>query len=65
MVVVQWMFVATVPALVDRLTSPVSLGTTGLLLALMIGAGVTRNRTAGIVLLALLIARYLAIYLLR
>lgn len=65
MVVVQWLFLITVPALVERLSSPVTLGMTGLLLALMIGAGITRSRTAGIVLLALLIARYLVIYLLR
>ena len=63
MVVVQWLFVATVPALVGQMTSPLSIGLTGLLLALMIGAAATRNRKVGVVLLTLLIARYLAIYL--
>jgi hypothetical protein len=63
MVVVQWLFVATVPALAGQMTSPLSIGLTALLLALMLGAAITRNRKAGVVLLTLLIARYLAIYL--
>ncbi|MCM0000948.1 MAG: hypothetical protein NBV68_16350, partial [Erythrobacter sp.] len=63
MVAVQWAFLLSVPGLGDRLISPLSIGLTGVLVALMGAAMVLKGKRASIAVLALLIARYLVIYL--
>lgn len=62
MLAMQWAFVLMQPQLRAMAASPLSLAMTLVLLALMIAAALVRNRKASIVLLAALIARYLAIY---
>lgn len=63
MVLVQWVFIFATPQLMRFAFLPIPLALTIVLLVLMLAAAVTRNRKASIVLLALLIARYLVIYL--
>ena len=61
---VQWLFLLSVPELAERLISPVNIGMTGLLIALMGAAMVVRSERANTALLAVLIGRYLLTYLL-
>ncbi len=63
MVLVQWLFIMAIPVLAEQVLLPVPLAITAVLLALMLAAAITRSRKASLVLLALLIARYLVIYL--
>lgn len=63
MVIVQWLFILSIPALATSAVRPLVLVLTGVLLALMLAAGITRNRTISTIVLTLLIARYLVIYL--
>ncbi len=62
MVAVQWAFLLSVPAL-SGLISPLGVAFTGALAALMLAGAVISGRRASIAVLALLIARYLLIYL--
>jgi hypothetical protein len=64
MVAVQWAFLLSVPGLAERLITPAALAFTGVLVVLMVGAMLVRGTRISIALLALLIARYLLIYLL-
>lgn len=64
MVAVQWAFLLSVPELAERLITPAALGFTGALVVLMGAAMLVRGTRISIALLALLIARYLLIYLL-
>lgn len=50
------------PAL-GRLITPANLGYTGILVALMAAGALVKGRRASLAVLALMIARYLAIYL--
>ena len=61
MVAVQYAFLLSLPEFTALIT-PINLVATGVLLALMLAASVIRNRSASIVVLALLIVRYIAIY---
>lgn len=63
MVVVQWLYLLSIPVMAERITKPYSVAMTAVLLTLMVAAAVTGNRKASIALLALLIARYLVLYL--
>lgn len=63
MVLVQWLFIMAIPVLAEQVFQPLPLAMTGVLLTLMMGAAITRNRTASLGLLVLLIARYLIAYL--
>jgi hypothetical protein len=63
MVAVQWAFLLTVPGLAGRLLTPASIGLTGVLVALMGAAMLAKGERASVAVLALLIARYLVIYL--
>lgn len=63
MVAVQWAFLLSVPAISERLITPTSVGMTGVLVGLMSAAVVVQGKRASIAVLALLIARYLVIYL--
>lgn len=63
MVGVQWLFLLSLPQLAELLRSPLAVGLTLALVALMVIAGITSNRRASIGVLALLIVRYLVIYL--
>lgn len=62
MVAVQWAFLLSVPDLAAKLTTPSSLGWTGVLVALMLAGIVVKGKRASIAVLVLLIARYLVIY---
>ena len=64
MVAVQWAFLLTVEDLAERLITPVSLWMTGVLVALMCAAMLAKGTRTSIAVLAMLIARYLLIYLL-
>lgn len=64
MVGVQWLFLLSLPSLASQITNPLTLTMTAALVALMIAAAIISNRRASIAVLALLIARYLAVYLL-
>lgn len=64
MVAVQWAFLLWVPGLGGRLISPLSIGLTVVLVGLMAAAMAITGKRASIAVLALLIARYLLIYLL-
>lgn len=64
MVAVQWAFLISVPGLAERLITPAALGFTGVLAVLMGAAMLVRGTRISIALLALLIARYLLIYML-
>lgn len=63
LVFVQWAYLFTLPAMRAVIVSPLSVGLTLVLVALMGAAMVTRNVRGSAVLLALLIARYALIYL--
>lgn len=62
MVAIQWAFVLTQPSLAAAASSPLTLGLTALLLALMLAAMVIRNKAASIAVLAALVLRYLLVY---
>lgn len=62
MVVTQWIFALATPELRPLAGSPVAIGLTGILLALMAAAIWSKRKAASIVILALLILRYLATY---
>lgn len=63
MVAVQYAFLLSVPQMAVLIAQPLNLAMTGVLIALMLAAAVIRDRRASFVVLALLIARYLVIYL--
>ena len=63
MVAVQWAFLFSLPTMAALIRNPVTIAFTIVLVVLMLGAAFTANRRASIVVLALLILRYLAIYL--
>jgi len=60
----QIVFYSSVPQLAGALKSPLSLGLTAILAALMIAAIVVRGQRASTIVMALLVARYLVVYLL-
>lgn len=62
MTAVQWAFLLSVPAL-DRMVTPANVALTGVLVALMLAAAFVSGKRASLAVLALLIARYLVIYL--
>ena len=62
---VQWGYLQSIPTIRMAIITPLSLGLTGLLLALMTGAMLLRRRAWVIAMLVLLIVRYLWIYALR
>ncbi len=64
LVVAQWTYLMSVPALREAAASPLGLGLTGLLLGLMGAAFFVRNKLVSGVVIVLLIARYLIGYLL-
>ncbi len=63
MVAVQYAFLLSIPDLAAQLHAPLNLIATGALIALMLAAAAISHRKASIVVLALLILRYLLIYL--
>lgn len=64
MVIVQWLFLLSLPSLVGQIANPLTLAFTAALVGLMLVAAILANRRASIAVLALLIARYLVVYLL-
>lgn len=60
---VQWVYLASIPAMRTALASPLSIGLTVVLVGLMAAAMVVQGRRWSIAILALLIARYTVIYL--
>lgn len=62
MIAVQYIFLLGVPDFVARILSPLNIGMTALLIGLMLAAAFIRNRKASIVVLALLIGRYVILY---
>ncbi|WP_447724006.1 hypothetical protein [Sphingomonas koreensis] len=58
----QVIYYASVPQLAVALRSPLSLGLTFILAALMIAAMFVRGRRAGTIVMAALVARYLVVY---
>jgi hypothetical protein len=62
MVAVQWAFLLSIPGLGDRLITPISLAMTGVLVGLMAAGMIVKGKRASIAVLALLITRYLIIY---
>lgn len=63
LVFVQWAYLLTIPQMWAPLTSPVSIGMTGLLVLLMAAAMWVRNARWNAIVLTLLIMRYLYVYL--
>jgi hypothetical protein len=63
MVGVQWLFLLSLPSMAALVSNPLSLAMTAVLVVLMVAAAIIGNRKASIAVLALLIVRYLAIYL--
>jgi hypothetical protein len=63
MVAVQWLFLLSLPGMRMLIGDPLTITMTAILVVLMLIAATTKNRKASIVVLALLILRYLAIYL--
>jgi hypothetical protein len=64
MVIVQWLFLLSLPSLADQIANPLTLAFTAALVGLMLVAAIIASRRASIAVLALLIARYLVVYLL-
>lgn len=64
MVAVQWLFLLSLPSLAEQIANPLTLAMTAALVALMIAGAIIADRRASIAVLALLIARYLVVYLL-
>lgn len=62
LVVVQWAYLLSLPEVRDVVLTPISVGLTLLLLALMGATMTTRNRQVQAVLLVALIVRYLVLY---
>ena len=62
LVFVQWGYLLMIPELRDSLFSPLSIGATGILVALMVAVTAVRSPKLNLILLALLIVRYLIIY---
>lgn len=60
----QLIYYSNVPQLAAALKSPLSLGLTAVLAALMVAAMFVRGRRASTIVMALLVARYLIVYLL-
>ncbi len=63
MVGVQWLFLLSLPSLASQITNPLTLAMTAVLVVLMVAAAFIKNRKASIAVLALLIMRYLVVYL--
>ncbi len=63
MVAAQWAFLLSLPTMADLVRSPLTIGFTIALVVLMVAAAITKTRAISIAVLALLIARYLVIYL--
>jgi hypothetical protein len=63
MVAVQWLFLLSIPGLGEKLITPISLAMTGVLVGLMAAAMILKGKRASMAVLALLIARYLLIYM--
>jgi len=64
MVAVQWLFLLSLPSLAEQIANPLTLAMTAALVALMIAGAIIADRRVSIAVLALLIARYLVVYLL-
>lgn len=64
MVIVQWLFLLSLPSLASQIANPLTLVFTVVLVGLMVAAAMIADRRASIAVLALLIGRYLVVYLL-
>lgn len=63
MVGVQWLFLLSLPSMAALVSNPLTLGMTAILVVLMVAAAYIKKRKASIAVLALLILRYLVVYL--
>lgn len=63
LVAVQWLFLLSIPVMAALLVAPFSLLMLAVLVLLMVAGAIIKNRKASIAVLALLILRYIVIYL--
>ncbi|BDI61128.1 hypothetical protein [Qipengyuania nanhaisediminis] len=63
LVLAQWAFILSIPRLAEAMMTPLGIGLTLLLIALMAGVMIVRNRHIQAILLVALIVRYLVLYL--